>query len=113
MMTKYLLNWKMSVWNKHKVDYKQLLHGPKCQGKGGNNGHGFVLKVGCNIANWKLLWRPYLLVWSSCLKKPLSLKMSSLFVMVYKNMLLYKKEYLKPKCGLLLRQSPLHWIMLY
>jgi hypothetical protein len=93
----------MLMWKKFKVGYRKLLHVSKHLGKGGNNGSGFVLKVGCAIANWKFLWKPYLLVHSSCLKKPLGLRMSSFFVMANKNLLLYNKEYLKPKCGLLLK----------
>jgi len=31
--------------------YKKPLFGPKSWGKGGKNGNGLVLKVGCNIEN--------------------------------------------------------------
>ncbi len=51
MMTKYLLSWEMLMWKKLKVGYRKLLHVSKHLGKGGNNGSGFVLKVGCDIAN--------------------------------------------------------------
>jgi hypothetical protein len=32
------------------MGYKKLLHGPTSLGKGGKNGSGLVLKVGCGIA---------------------------------------------------------------
>jgi hypothetical protein len=45
-------------------------------GKGGKNGSGLVLKMACDIKNWRPLWNPNSIAsWSSCLKKPLSLRM--------------------------------------
>ncbi len=66
----------MSMWKKFKMGYRKPLYGPKSLGKGGKNGSGLVLKMACDIKNWRPLWNPNSIAsWSSCLKKPLSLRM--------------------------------------
>ncbi len=75
----------MSVWKKLKVGYRKLLHRPKSLGKGGKNGSGLVLKMGCGIVNWNLKWRLNSILRWSCLYKLLNLKIPSFFVMASKN----------------------------
>jgi len=76
----------MSMWKKLKMGYRKSLYGPK--GKGGKNGNGLILEVGCDIKNWKILWKPNSPIRSSCLKKPLNFEMPSFFVMASRNLLL-------------------------
>ncbi len=113
MMKKFVLGWEMLMWKKFKVVYKKPLHGQKSLGNEGKNGSRLVLKMAWDIENWRPVWKPNSLARSSRFKKPLSLRMPYFFVIASKSLLLYNKKYLKPKCGLLLRQLPLLWILLY
>jgi hypothetical protein len=65
----------MLVWKKLKVVDKKPLYGLESLGKEGKNGSRLVLKMACDIENWKPLWKLDLPSRSSCLKKSLNLRM--------------------------------------
>jgi hypothetical protein len=73
-------------------------------GKGVKNGNGFVLKSNVTL---KINFYEYQICWQGhYVKETIEFKNDIIFfVMEGKNLWLYNKEYLKPKCGLLLKQS--------
>jgi hypothetical protein len=89
----------------HKLLYKKLLHGPRNLVEVGKNGRRFVLNVGCRLKKLRPLSKLDLHPKSSCLKKPWNSNKLSSLVMEGKRLLLYNKEFQRPKCGLLQKQD--------
>jgi hypothetical protein len=85
------------------VTLQKLLHGQRNLVKVGKNGRRVVLNVGCHFKNLKPLSKPNLHPKSSCLKKPWNSSKLSSFIMKGKRLLLYNKEFQRPKCGMLQR----------
>jgi len=70
-----LVGWEMWMWKKLNLVYKSPLLRPTSPRKGGKSGSVFILKVGCDVENWRFPWKPYSPSKSLCLRKLLSLKM--------------------------------------
>jgi hypothetical protein len=85
--------------------FKILLHGPRNLVKVGKNGRRFVLNVGFCLEKLRPLSKLNLHPKSSCLKRPWKSSKPSSLVMEGKRLLLYNKEFQRPKCGLLQRQN--------
>jgi hypothetical protein len=69
--------------------------------KVGKNGRRLVLNVVCCLKKLRSLLKPYLHPKSSCLKRPWNSSKLLSLVMEGKRLLLYNKEFQRPKCGLL------------